>query len=74
MTAIAIESFMIVLREGLEALLVIAALSAFLVCAGEGHRRRALAWGAAAGLGASLVAAWVFAQFSAVPMTISPKA
>lgn len=63
MSAIAVESFMIVLREGLEALLVIAALAAFLVRAGEAHRRRALAWGAAAGLAASIVAAWIFAQF-----------
>lgn len=63
MTGIFVETFLIVLREGLEALLVIAALAAFLVRAGEAHRRRALGWGAAGGLAASVVAAWIFARF-----------
>ncbi len=63
MAGIALESFFIVLREGLEALLVIAALSAFLLRAGEGHRRRALAWGAGLALIASIVMAWIFMIF-----------
>lgn len=53
-------TFLIVLREGLEALLVIAALAAFLMRAGEQHRLNALAWGTALGVIASLAAAWVF--------------
>ncbi|WP_300296920.1 FTR1 family protein [Ferrovibrio sp.] len=63
MLPVAVESFFIVLREGLEALLVIAALAAFLQRAGEGHRRIALLWGSLAALAASLVAAWVFYEF-----------
>jgi high-affinity iron transporter len=63
MLSVAVESFLIVLREGLEALLVIAALAAFLQRAGEGHRRIALAWGSGLALLASLAAAWIFQQF-----------
>lgn len=63
MLSVAIESFFILLREGLEALLVIAALAAFLQRAGEGHRRGALLWGSLAALLASLAAAWIFDRF-----------
>jgi high-affinity iron transporter len=63
MLSAAIESFFILLREGLEALLVIAALAAFLERAGEGHRRTALLWGSLAALAASLAAAWVFYRY-----------
>lgn len=63
MNAVAVETFLIMLREGLEALLVIAALAAFLVRAGEAQRRSALAWGAGLGVIASFAAAWIFAQF-----------
>lgn len=63
MMPVAVESFFIVLREGLEALLVIAALAAFLQRAGEGHRRVALLWGSLAALAASVVAAWIFYAF-----------
>jgi high-affinity iron transporter len=63
MLSVAVESFFILLREGLEALLVIAALSAFLQRAGEGHRRGALFWGSLAALLASLAAAWIFYRY-----------
>jgi len=63
MFQIATDSFLIVLREGLEALLVIAALAAFLRRAGEGARVRALGWGAGAALLASGGMAWVFARY-----------
>lgn len=53
-------TFLIVLREGLEALLVVAALAAFLMRAGEAHRISALGWGSLLGVIASLGAAWVF--------------
>jgi len=55
-------TFLIVFREGLEALLVIAALAAFLMRAGEAHRLRALAWGTVLALVASIAAAWVFEE------------
>ena len=63
MLSVAVESFFILLREGLEALLVIAALAAVLQRAGEGHRRGALLWGSVAALLASLVAAWIFYRY-----------
>lgn len=53
-------TFMIVLREGLEALLVVAALAAFLMRAGEAHRIRVLGRGALLAVIASLATAWVF--------------
>lgn len=63
MAEIIVESFLIVLREGLEALLVIAALAAFLARAGSGERRRALAWGVGLALLASIGMAWIFAAY-----------
>lgn len=63
MFQVAADSFLIVLREGLEALLVIAALAAFLRRAGEGGRVQALGWGAGAALLASGAMAWVFATY-----------
>lgn len=63
MLPVAVDSFFILLREGLEALLVIAALAAFLQRAGEGHRRIALAWGGLAALLASLLVAWIFHRY-----------
>lgn len=63
MPSVAVDSFFILLREGLEALLVIAALSAFLQRAGEAHRRSALLWGSLAAVLASLAAAWVFHRY-----------
>jgi high-affinity iron transporter len=62
MLDIVFHSFLIVLREGLEALLVVAALAAFLLRAGEGHRRSALAWGAGLALVASIATAWLFEE------------
>jgi high-affinity iron transporter len=61
--SIAFQSGAILLREGLEALLVIAALSAFLVRAGAGHATRALYAGAGAAVVASIAAAAVFEAF-----------
>lgn len=63
MLPVAVDSFFILLREGLEALLVIASLAAFLQRAGEGHRRIALLWGSLAALFASLMAAWIFQHY-----------
>lgn len=63
MLSVAVDSFFILLREGIEALLVIAALAAFLERAGEGHRRGALFWGSLAALLASAAAAWIFDHF-----------
>lgn len=57
---IVLHSFLIVLREGLEALLVIAALAAILLRAGEGQRCIALAWGTGLALLASIFTAWLF--------------
>ena len=56
---------MILLREGLEALLVIAALAAYLKRSGGSHRVAALYLGALAAVGASLIAAVIFATMYA---------
>jgi high-affinity iron transporter len=55
------QSLLIILREGLEAILIIAALMAFLVKAGARHRLREIGLGAALGIGASLLTAAAFA-------------
>ena len=61
MSSAFIQAAVILLREGLEAMLVIAALAGYLTKVGAGHRVAALYGGALAAIGASLVAAWLFA-------------
>jgi high-affinity iron transporter len=61
MSSAFIQAAVILLREGLEAMLVIAALAGYLTRAGAGHRIWALYGGALAAIGASLIAAWLFA-------------
>ena len=56
-----VQAAVILLREGLEAMLVIAALAAYLRKVGGGHRITALYGGALAAIAASIVAAWAFA-------------
>jgi high-affinity iron transporter len=58
------QSAAILLREGLEALLVIAALAAYLNKVGAQNRLPALYAGAGVAVVASLVAAWAFAMFN----------
>jgi high-affinity iron transporter len=52
-----VQSFAIMLREGLEAILIIGALMTFLVKMGAGHRRRDVNLGVGAAVGASLLTA-----------------
>jgi high-affinity iron transporter len=52
-----VQSFLLLLREGLEAILVIGALIAFLVKTGSASRRRDIHIGAGVALGASLLTA-----------------
>src|SRR6201746_1933233 len=61
MSSAFIQAAVILLREGLEAMLVIAALAGYLTKAGAGHRINALYGGALAASGASIIAAWLFA-------------
>ena len=61
MSSAFIQAAVILLREGLEAMLVIAALAAYLTKAGGGHRVKSLYAGALAAIGVSIVAAWLFA-------------
>jgi high-affinity iron transporter len=61
MSSAFIQAAVILLREGLEAMLVIAALAGYLTKAGAGHRINALYAGALAAVAASIVAAWLFA-------------
>ena len=58
----ALQSALILLREGLEVILVLAALGAFLRRAAP-DRLRALRWGALGGLAASLLAAGAYATW-----------
>lgn len=52
------QSFVIMLREGLEAILIVGALMTFLVKMGASHRRRDINLGVAAAVGASLITAF----------------
>jgi len=52
-----LQSFILLLREGLEAILVVGALMAFLAKTGAGHRRRDIHVGVGAAIGASLLTA-----------------
>ena len=61
MSSAFIQAAVILLREGLEAMLVIAALAGYLTRAGAAHRVRALYAGALVAVAASFVAAWLFA-------------
>src|SRR3978361_2154151 len=61
MSSAFIQAAIILLREGLEAMLVIAALGGYLSKAGAGHRIQALYGGSLAAVGASIIAAWLFA-------------
>jgi len=61
MSSAFIQAAVILLREGLEAMLVIAALAGYLTKAGAGHRIQALYGGSLAAVAASIVAAWLFA-------------
>lgn len=64
MSSAFIQAAVILLREGLEAMLVIAALAAYLTKAGGGHRVKALYAGALMAIGVSIVAAWLFAMLN----------
>jgi high-affinity iron transporter len=59
----AFQSGVILLREGLEALLVIAALAAFLHRAGAAEKAKAVYWGAVLAILASFGAAYIFEQY-----------
>jgi high-affinity iron transporter len=61
--SVAVQSGSILLREGLEALLIISALAAFLQRAGAQERVRTLYWGGALAILASFAAALVFETF-----------
>lgn len=62
MTHVSALSFLIVFREGLEALLILGALATYVNRAGEGHRLKALAYGAIAAIVSSVVVAWLIGQ------------
>lgn len=64
MASVFAQSAVILLREGLEALLVLAALAAYLTKAGARDRLVALYSGAALAVVASLVMAWIFEAFN----------
>jgi high-affinity iron transporter len=55
-----VQSFVILLREGLEAILIVGALIAFLVKTGNGRRRRDIHVGVAAAVAVSLLTAVAF--------------
>ncbi|HTH63497.1 MAG TPA: cytochrome c/FTR1 family iron permease [Gemmatimonadales bacterium] len=55
-----VQSFLLLVREGFEAILIIAALMTFLSKAGAAKRRGEVAWGAWAGVAASVVTAILF--------------
>jgi high-affinity iron transporter len=65
-----LQSLLIILREGLEAILVIGAIVAFLIKTGHRERLRSIWWGVGTALGASAVTAVVLATvLRALPAT-----
>jgi high-affinity iron transporter len=64
MVGILIQTVAILLREGLEAMLVVAALAAYIQKAGMRHRLRELYAGSGVAVIASLIAAWLFEVFN----------
>jgi high-affinity iron transporter len=64
MTGTFAQAAAILLREGLEALLVIAALGAYIVKAGGQDRLKALYLGTGLAIAASLAMAWIFEHFN----------
>jgi high-affinity iron transporter len=64
MSSAFVQAAVILLREGLEAMLVIAALAGYLKKVGSAHRIGALYGGALAAVGASIIAAWLFAMLN----------
>ena len=63
MTATFIEAASILLREGLEAILVLLALAAYLARIGASDRLKALWTGAGLAVAVSIGIAWIFNQF-----------
>jgi high-affinity iron transporter len=61
--AVALQSALILLREGLEALLIVTALAAAMRRGGAQDKLRILYIGALAAIAASIVAAWIFQLF-----------
>src|ERR1700722_3914137 len=61
MSSAFVQGAVILLREGLEAMPVIAALAGYLTKAGPSHRIQALYGGSLAAVAASIIAAWLFA-------------
>src|SRR5881398_1687219 len=64
MSSAFIQAAAILLREGLEAMLVIAALGGYLRKAGAAHRMQALYGVSLCAVTASIVAAWLFAMLN----------
>jgi high-affinity iron transporter len=64
MSSVLVQAALILLREGLEAMLVIAALAGYLRKVDSAHRVKALYLGALAAIAASIVTAWAFAVFN----------
>lgn len=64
MSSVLVQAALILLREGLEAMLIIAALAGYLRKVDSAHRVKALYLGALAAIAASIVTAWAFAVFN----------
>ncbi|MDR1398296.1 MAG: FTR1 family iron permease [Treponema sp.] len=61
-----IESLLIIVREGFEAILIVGAIIAYLLKSGNKNRTRSVYWGSIIALGASIVMAWILSQITSV--------
>jgi high-affinity iron transporter len=61
-----IESLLIILREGFEAILIVGAIIAYLVKSGNKNRTRPVYWGSVIAVGASVLMAWILNQITSV--------
>ena len=68
-----LQSFLILLREGIEALLVVSALAAYLRRVGAGDRLFAIWWGCGLAIAASLGVAYLLAGAARIRARASPR-
>jgi high-affinity iron transporter len=61
-----VESLLIILREGFEAIIIVGAIIAYLVKSGNKKRTRPVYWGSVIAIGASVLMAWILNQITSV--------
>jgi high-affinity iron transporter len=61
-----LESLLIIVREGFEAILIVGAIIAYLIKSGNRKRTRPVYWGSVIALGVSVIMAWILNRITSV--------